>query len=60
MISLLITLALLSLIVWIITTYIAKSEPFRTIIIAVSAIFAILYIMSVMGVVDIPLSRIRN
>lgn len=59
MIGLILTLAFFSLIVWIVITYIAKSEPIRTIIIAVAAICMILYIMGAFGIVDIPLPRLR-
>lgn len=58
MIGLILTLAFVSLIVWIVITYIAKSEPIRTIIIAVAAICMILYIMQAFGIVDIPLPRL--
>ena len=59
MLALILTLAFASLIVWIIITYIAKTEPFRTIIIAIAAICAIIYVMQAFGIVDIPLPRVR-
>lgn len=59
MIALLITLCLFSLIVWVLVTYVAKTEPFRTLVIAIAAIFAILYIMGALGIVDMPMPRLR-
>jgi hypothetical protein len=59
MLALILTLAFVSLIVWIIVTYVAKAEPFRTIIIAIAAICMIFYIMAAFGLVDIPLPRLR-
>lgn len=59
MIGLIITLAFVSLLVWIVVTYIAKIEPIRTIIIAVAALCMLIYIMNVFGFVDIPLPRVR-
>lgn len=59
MIMLLIQLAVFSLIVWIIVTYIAKSEPIRTIILAVAAIFAIIFLLSAFGIMDVPVPRVR-
>jgi 1,4-dihydroxy-2-naphthoate octaprenyltransferase len=59
MIALILTLAFLSLIVWIIVTFIAKTEPFRSIIIAIAAICAIIYVMHAFGIADVPLPRVR-
>lgn len=59
MISLLLTLAFVSLLVWIIVTYIAKSEPIRTIIIAVAAICMLIYLVNAFGLIDIPVPQLR-
>lgn len=55
MISLIITLALVGLVVYLITTYIPMPSIFVTIIYVVVAICLILYLMRVFGIVDIPL-----
>ncbi len=59
MIALILTLAFISLIVWIIITYIAKTDPLRTIIIAVVAICVLIYLMRAFGLVDIPVPQLR-
>lgn len=59
MIALILTLAFFSLIVWIIVTYVAKSEPIRTIIIAVAAICMLLYLVGAFGLADIPVPQLR-
>lgn len=59
MIGLILTLALLGLIVYLVVTYIPMPAPFRQVIIVIAAIFLILYVMSVMGIVDIPVPRVR-
>ena len=59
MISLILTLALLGLIVYLVVTYIPMPAPFRQIIIVIAAVFLILYIMNVLGIVDVPVPRVR-
>ena len=59
MISLILTLAFLSLIVWLIITYVVKFEPVRTIIIAIAVICAVIYVMHAFGLVDIPVPQLR-
>lgn len=49
MISLIITIALVGLIVWLIITYIPMPAPFRTIIIVIAALFLILWLASLLG-----------
>lgn len=49
MLSLIITLAVLGLIVWLIVTYIPMVEPIRTIIIVIAAICALLYALRAFG-----------
>ena len=55
MITALLTLAFLGLIVYIVVTYIPMPPLFKQLIIAVCAIFAILYIMRIAGLIDIPI-----
>ncbi len=59
MISLILTLAFISLIVWLIVTYVAKTDPIRTIIIAVAVICVLIYLMRAFGIVDIPVPQLR-
>lgn len=55
MISLIITLALVGLVVYLITTYIPMPAPFKTMIYAIVAIALILYVMRLFGIADIPI-----
>lgn len=59
MLSLIITLALLGLIVWAITTYIPMPPVFKTVIYIVAAVCLIMLLMRAFGVVDIPVPQIR-
>ncbi len=59
MISLILTLALIGLIVYLIITYIPMPDLFKTIILVVVAIFAILWLMGVLGIADVPVPRLR-
>lgn len=60
MIILLFQLALIGLIVYLIITFIPMPEVFKTIILAVVAIFLIIYLMGVFGIVDVPIPRLRS
>ncbi len=55
MITLILTLALLGCVVWLIVTFIPMPAPFRQIIVVIAALMAILYLMRVFGIMDIPL-----
>jgi predicted membrane channel-forming protein YqfA (hemolysin III family) len=57
MIALILTLALLGLIVYLITTYIPMPPIFKTVIYVIVAVVIILYLMRVFGISDIPLPR---
>lgn len=59
MISLILTLAVVGMIVWAITTYIPMDPMFRTIIYVVVAVFLIVWLMGILGVSDIPVPRLR-
>lgn len=59
MISLLITIALVGLIVWLITQYIPMPPVFKTAITVVAAVVVILWLMRVLGVGDLPVPRLR-
>ena len=55
MISLILTLALVGLIVYLITTYIPMPAIFKTVIYVIVAVVLIIYLMRVLGIADIPL-----
>jgi hypothetical protein len=55
MIGLILTIALLGLVVWLITTYIPMPQPFKTIILVIAAVILLLYLVQVFGIVDMPL-----
>ena len=59
MISLIITLALIGLIVYLVTKFIPMPEIFRTVILVVVVIFVILWLMRVLGIADVPVPRVR-
>lgn len=59
MITLVITLALVGLIVYLIVTYIPMPPIFVTIIYVIVAIVLILYLMRVFGIGDVPLPRVH-
>ena len=58
MIGLILTLAVIGLLVYLIVTFIPMPQPFRTIIIAIAAIVAIIYLIQVLGF-DLPLPHAR-
>lgn len=55
MIGLILTLAVVGFIVWLIVTYIPMHAPVKTAIIVIAVILMILYVMRMLGIVDIPL-----
>ena len=55
MISLILTIAIVGLLVYLITTYIPMAEPFKIIIYVIAAIACIFVIMRAFGIADIPL-----
>jgi hypothetical protein len=59
MIALILTIALLGLVVYLITTYIPMPAIFKTVIYVIVAIVLILYLMNVFGIQDMPLPRAR-
>lgn len=57
MIALILTLALLGMIVYLVTTYIPMPNIFKTVIYVIVAVVLILYLMRVFGIADIPVPR---
>ncbi len=59
MIALILSIALVGFITYLIVTYIPMPDIFKTVLLVVVAICAILYVISAFGVSDIPLPRSR-
>lgn len=59
MLHLILALALLGLIVWLITNYIPMPDVFKKVIIVVVVVFVILWLMSVLGISDVPVPHLR-
>jgi hypothetical protein len=59
MIGLLLTLALCGLIVYLIVTYIPMPQIFKTAILVIAAVMVILYLMSVLGIHDFAIPKLR-
>ncbi len=57
MISLILGLALVGFLVYLIITYIPMPAPIKQVIIVIVVIFMVLYVLSTLGVADIPLTR---
>ncbi len=60
MISLILTLALAGLIVYLIVTYVPMPPIFKTVIMVVAAICLILYLMWAFGIADVPVPQWRR
>ncbi len=60
MIELILTIALVGLIVWLIVTYIPMPAPFKTVIMVVAAVFIILWLMSALGIGDVPIPHLHR
>jgi len=58
MISLIFTLALAGLIVYLIVTYIPMPSIFKTVIYVIVAICLIVYLMRVLGIGDVPIPKL--
>lgn len=59
MIGLILTLAVVGLIVYLITTYIPMPPIFKTVIYVIVAICLIVYLMGAFGIADIPIRGLR-
>ena len=60
MIGVILTLALVGLVVWLITTYIPMPAPIKTLITVVVVILLILWLMQVFGFPDVPVWHYRR
>ena len=60
MIQLILTIALLGLVVWLVTTYIPMPAPFKTIIYVIAVVILLLYLIQVFGFVDMPIPHYRR
>jgi hypothetical protein len=54
LIGLILTIAILGLVVWLVTTYIPMPPPFRTIIWVIAAIILIVMLLNTLGVMGDP------
>lgn len=59
MISLILSIALIGLVVYLITTYIPMAPVFKTVIYVIAAVCLILYLMRVLGIADMPIPRLH-
>ncbi len=57
MISLILGLALVGFLVFLIITYIPMPAPFKQVIVVIVVVMMVLYVLSALGVADIPLTR---
>lgn len=53
MISLIVTIALVGLLVWAITTLIPMPQPFRTAIYVLAVVFLVLYVLNALGLYSV-------
>jgi len=59
MIQMIIILVVLGLCLYLIETYIPMSPPIQMVLRVVVVLFSVLYLLSMFGIVDVPLGRIR-
>jgi len=59
MIGLLLTVAIIGLIVWLLTTQVPMPQPFKTVIWVLAIIFLLVYLMRALGIADIPIPTLR-
>jgi len=60
MIILILSLALIGFLAYLITTYIPMPPPIRTAIIVIVVICMVLYLISVLGIADLPVPRVGH
>jgi hypothetical protein len=58
MIALLLTLVLLGVILWAVETYIPMAPPIKMLIRVVVVIFVVLWLVRLLGLVDLPLPQV--
>lgn len=59
MISVLITLVVIGLCLYLIETYIPMAQPIRNVIRVVVVLFLVVWLLNTFGIVDIPMGRVR-
>jgi len=59
MITMIVTLIILGLCLYLIETYIPMAEPIKVVIRVVVILFCTLWLLSFFGIVDVPLGRMR-
>lgn len=60
MISLILTIALVGLIVWLVTNYIPMPEPFKRAIVVIVIVFVILWLIQILGIGDVAVPRLHR
>lgn len=58
-IQLILSIALLGLIVWVVVSYVPMPTQFRTAIIAIALILVVIYLIGIIGIIDLPIPRVR-
>ena len=60
-VSILVTLVIVGVVLWLITTYIPMAAPIKTVITVVVVLLLCLWLLSIFGVMDysIPIHRVR-
>jgi hypothetical protein len=59
MISLLITIVIVGVALYLIETYVPMSPPIRTVLRVVVVLVLVLYLLSAFGILDAPVPRVR-
>lgn len=60
MISVLLTLVVVGFLVWLLVTYVPLPTPIKTVAIVFVVICLILWLMSIFGIMDIPVPHLRG
>jgi len=59
MIAVLVVLIVIGVLLWLVETYIPMAAPIKTIIRVVVVLFLCLWLLSVFGLLDLPVPRVR-
>lgn len=59
MIQVLVVLILIGVLLYLVETYLPMAAPIRTIIRVVVVLFVILWLLSIFGLLDLPVPRVR-
>jgi hypothetical protein len=59
MISVIVTLIVVGVLLWLVETYLPMAAPIKTIIRVVVILFVCLWLLGVFGILDLPVPRVR-